>query len=150
MKIIPMSDRHVPQLARLEAICFSHPWSETALKEEIENDGACFLVAVEGAEVLGYCGMHHACGECYIDNVAVFPEHRGRGVASALLAALIEKAKLLGGEFISLEVRPTNTSAVRIYERLGFCTVGRRKNFYTDPTEDALIMTLNFSENRQI
>lgn len=144
MRIIPMSSEHTAELARLEALCFSRPWSETALSEEIENDSACFLVAVEDDAVLGYCGMHCACGECYIDNVAVFPEYRGRGIAAALLTALTEHAKACGGEFISLEVRPSNAAAVQLYEKLGFCTVGRRRNFYADPVEDALIMTVNF------
>lgn len=144
MNIVKMEKSHTSELARLEELCFSRPWSEAALAEEIENENACFLTAVEDGTVLGYCGMHCACGECYIDNVAVFPKYRGKGIATALMTALKAEAKARGGEFVSLEVRASNTNAVSLYEKLGFCTVGRRKNFYADPVEDALIMTHNF------
>lgn len=144
MKIIKMQKQHINAIARLESLCFSRPWSEQALTDELENEAACFLVAEDNYEVLGYCGMHHACGECYIDNVAVFPNHRGKGIATALLAELERNGRALGGEFISLEVRPSNTGAIELYKRMGYAEVGRRKNFYTDPCEDALIMTKFF------
>lgn len=144
MKIIKMQKQHIAAIARLESLCFARPWSEQALADELENENACFLVAENDGEVLGYCGMHHACGECYIDNVAVFPNHRRKGVAAALLNELENNGRALGGEFISLEVRPTNTGAISLYKSLGYAEVGRRKNFYTDPCEDALIMTKNF------
>ncbi len=79
-----------------------------------------------------------------MDNVAVFPQHRGKGVATTLLEALLEEARRRGGEFLSLEVRPSNTGAVRLYEKLGFRREGRRKSFYTDPREDALLLTKRF------
>lgn len=144
MNIIPMKKEHAAVLAELEAVCFSRPWSEKALAEEADSPDTCFLVAEDNGTVFGYCGMHCACGECYMDNVAVFPQYRGRGVATALLNALIEEAKKRGGEFISLEVRPSNENAVRLYKKLGFCEVGRRKGFYADPAEDALILTKSF------
>lgn len=144
MKIIKMQKQHIAPIALLESLCFARPWSEQALAEELENESACFLVAEDNSDVLGYCGMHHACGECYIDNVAVFPNHRRKGVAAALLTELENNGRALGGEFISLEVRPSNTGAISLYKSLGYAEVGRRKNFYADPCEDALIMTKNF------
>lgn len=141
MEIVPMKKEHTAVLAELETLCFSRPWSQRALEEEIENASACFFTAVEGEAVLGYAGMHCAWGECYMDNIAVFPEYRGKGAATALLNALLGEAGRRGGEFLSLEVRPSNTAAVRLYEKLGFREEGRRKNFYADPVEDGLILT---------
>ena len=144
MNIIPMTAAHTAKLAELEKLCFSEPWSEKALSDEIDNPAAYFVVAVEGNEVLGYGGMHTVLGESYIDNIAVFPQHRGRGAGRAVTAALIEKAKENGGVFITLEVRASNVPAITLYTSLGFENVGVRKRFYTNPEEDAVIMTLTF------
>ncbi len=149
MEIVPMTKEHTAALAELERLCFSHPWSRKALEEEIQNPDACFFTAVEGNAVLGYAGMHCPRGDCYMDNIAVFPEHRGKGVATALLNALIGEAARRGGEFLSLEVRPSNTGAVRLYEKLGFREEGRRKSFYAAPVEDGLILTKRLSENEK-
>ncbi|MBO5254128.1 MAG: ribosomal protein S18-alanine N-acetyltransferase [Clostridia bacterium] len=141
-----MRAEHTARLAELEKICFSEPWSEKALLEETENPAAFFVAAVDGSEVLGYGGMHTVLGESYIDNIAVFPEHRGRGVGRAVTMALVEKAKTDGGVFITLEVRASNLPAITLYRSLGFESAGVRKRFYTEPEEDAVIMTLSFSE----
>ncbi len=141
MEIVPMTKEHTADLAELERLCFSRPWSREALEAELNVPGAVFLVARQGGRVAGYAGMHCAADQCYMDNVAVFPEFRRQGVASALLTALEEAAKKRGGEFLSLEVRPSNGEAVRLYSRLGFREEGRRKGFYTAPVEDALILT---------
>ena len=93
MQIVSMTAEHVSRLAELEKLCFSEPWSEKSLTEEIANPAACFLVAMQQDEVLGYGGMHTVLGESYVDNIAVFPEFRGHGVGRTLMAALIEKAR---------------------------------------------------------
>ena len=141
MEIVPMRVNLAAQAAELERRCFSKPWSEQALLDECQNPNAVFLAAVEGERLLGYCGMHFAAGECYMDNVAVFPEHRREGVGERLVSALLTAAKEKGGEFLSLEVRPSNLGAVALYEKLGFREAGRRKDFYTAPREDALLLT---------
>ena len=135
MQIVSMTAEHVSRLAELEKLCFSEPWSEKSLTEEIDNPAACFLVAMQQDEVLG---------ESYVDNIAVFPEFRGRGVGRTLMAALIEKARENGGVFITLEVRTSNLPAIAMYRSLGFTEAGVRRNFYTEPREDALIFTLSF------
>jgi len=145
MKIIRMTAAHTAKLAELEKLCFSEPWSEKALLEETDNPAAFFVVAVEGDEILGYGGMHTVLGESYIDNIAVFPQYRGRGAGRAVTRALIEKAKENDGVFITLEVRASNIPAITLYGTLGFETAGVRKRFYTDPEEDGLIMTLSFT-----
>ena len=101
MQIVSMTAEHVSRLAELEKLCFSEPWSEKSLTEEIDNPAACFLVAMQQDEVLGYGGMHTVLGESYVDNIAVFPEFRGHGVGRTLMAALIEKARENGGVFIA-------------------------------------------------
>lgn len=139
-----MTRDHTAALAELEQICFSRPWSRKALEEEIQNPDACFFTAVERKAVLGYGGMHCACGECYVDNIAVIPERRREGIGTALLRALLWEAQRRGGEFLSLEVRPSNVQAVKLYTDLGFREAGRRKDFYDSPREDGLIMTKFF------
>ena len=141
MTIAPMEERHLDDLARLERLCFSRPWSRQALKEELTNPAVCFLVGEEAGEMLGYAGMHCAAGECYVDNVAVFPEARRQGVGRKLMEALLQAAAARGGEFLSLEVRPSNLEALALYRGLGFREVGRRRRFYDDPVEDGLLLT---------
>lgn len=141
MKIVPMEERHLEELARLEQECFSHPWSRQALEEELSNPAAVFLVAVEGEGVVGYAGMHVVWGEGYIDNIAVFPHARRKGVGRKLVQALIDWMDHHEGLFLTLEVRPSNEAAVLLYHSVGFEEAGRRKGFYQDPKEDALLMT---------
>ena len=144
IKVMAMTAAHVAELARLEQLCFSEPWSEAGLAAELNNETAFFRVAEdEGGKVLGYVGMHCVDGECYIDNVAVFPQARRRGAASALLADLVAWAKANACAFVTLEVRPSNTGAIALYEKFGFAEAGRRRRFYRDPEEDGLILTLN-------
>ena len=141
-----MAERHLDTLVRLEQVCFSEPWTRAGLAEEIGNPAAVFAAAECGGETVGYAGMHCVCGECYVDNVAVFPEFRRKGVASALLSYLIDRARERDGVFLSLEVRESNFPARETYASFGFREEGRRKNFYRGPTEDALILTLRFSQ----
>ena len=141
MKIVPFAAAHVQPAADLEKLCFSSPWSAEALAGELDNPDAYFVAAEEDGEFLGYAGMHCPCGDCYVDNIAVCPAARRKGVGEALTRALIARGEELGGTFISLEVRPSNAAAIHLYEKLGFALAGRRKNFYSHPTEDGLILT---------
>lgn len=140
VKIVTMGQEHIVALAQLEAQCFALPWSENSLREELYSDSACFLTALVGGEVAGYIGSLVSDG-CYITNVAVFPEHRGKGIGTQLIAALEAHARSRGCEFITLEVRVSNLGAIRLYSRLGFLKAGERRDFYVQPTENALIMT---------
>lgn len=144
MTVIRMKEAHIPQIAQLETVCFSEPWSENALRDTLEDPKAVFFAAVEENTVLGYAGMHDIIGEGYVDNIAVFPEHRGKGIGEALTKALMDYSRDAGLDFLSLEVRAGNVPAVSLYQKLGMKEEGRRKNFYRHPIEDALIMTLHF------
>lgn len=143
-EILRMSSEHISEVAEIERECFSVPWSEKALSEELTNEVARFFVCVSENEVVGYAGMHIMSGECYVDNIAVKVSHRRQNIGSLLTQKLIETAKSENGEFISLEVRKSNTPAISLYEKYGFVSVGERKNFYDKPIENAVIMTKTF------
>lgn len=142
MNIHPMTENYLEQVAGLEVCCFSKPWSREALEEELENPQAIFLVAEEKGEVLGYIGMHVVFGEGYMDNLAVFPHARRKGVGKKLVETLIAWLKQHDGLFLTLEVRLSNQAAISLYQSLGFEEAGRRPRFYQEPVEDALLMTL--------
>lgn len=147
LKIVPMAERHLDDLAELERICFSQPWTRAGLAAELGNPAAVFAVAERNGETAGYAGMHRVVDECYVDNVAVLPRHRRKGTARMLMEFLINSARENGAKFITLEVRPSNTGALALYKNLGFREAGRRRNFYRLPAEDALILTLFFSSD---
>ena len=149
MTIVPMTAGHLDQTAAIEAQCFSLPWSRQAFAEELAAPNAVYLVCQEGGLVLGYGGMRHAAGEFYVDNIAVSPAHRRQGVGRAVTKALIARARELGSSFLSLEVRPSNEAAIQLYYKHGFAQVGRRKDYYQDPKEDAIIMTLEFEHGTE-
>lgn len=142
--IVPMERAHLDELERLERECFSVPWSREMLEEELYNPQASFIVAEDGqGGVLGYAGLHVVLDEGYIDNVAVEPAARRHGVASALLDVFCR----FGQEhlaFLTLEVRVSNIPAIALYQKMGFAQVGRRKNYYRAPKEDAILMTREF------
>ncbi len=137
IKISPMAECHLCALAQIEQACFAHPWSEQGLREELEH--GIFLVALLGDAVVGYVGCQTVLDEGYITNVAVHPDYRRQGIAQALLTELTAQAHALA--FVTLEVRERNTAAIALYTQAGYVPVGKRKNFYSHPTEDALLMT---------
>jgi ribosomal-protein-alanine N-acetyltransferase len=142
-----MDRSHLSSVAELERMCFTTPWNEAMLEEELYNPTASFLVAEgEDGQVLGYAGLHVVLDEGYIDNVAVRPAYRRTGVADRLLDVFCRfgEANLA---FLTLEVRPSNTAAVALYEKHGFHEVGRRKDYYENPTEDALLLTKEFQHD---
>ena len=146
VNIVPMNADHLDELERLERICFSRPWSRKMLAEELENACAAFLVAEEPEtrRVLGYAGVLVMADEGYITNVAVFPEYRRQGIAAQMIRVFCDFAVGNHLAFLTLEVRPTNTAAIELYRSFGFEEVGRRKNYYDLPKEDALILTRYF------
>ena len=144
-QLVPMDRSHLSGVAELERLCFTTPWTEAMLEEELYNDTASFIVAQgPDGEVLGYAGLHVVLDEGYIDNVAVRPAFRRQGIADRLLDVFCRfgQAHLA---FLTLEVRPSNTAAVALYRKHGFREAGRRKDYYADPREDALLLTREFS-----
>lgn len=145
VRIVPMNADHLDEIAELEQVCFSTPWFRNMLAEELDNACSAFLVALDdGGHVAGYAGLQVILDEGYITNVAVQPEYRRQGVAGQLLAVFLNFAKGNHLAFLTLEVRASNYGAIALYGGLGFRSVGRRKNYYEHPKEDAIIMTKEF------
>ena len=140
MRIAHMTAEHVPQVAELEKVCFSDPWSENSVASELENSLSCWLVALDGETVAGYVGSQTVLDETDMMNIAVHPDFRRQGVARTLILALIGELKKRGSRCLTLEVRASNDPARALYESLGFAHVGTRRNYYQNPKEDALIL----------
>ncbi len=135
-----MGRPHVPQVAELEKLCFSDPWSEQSIASELDNVLALWYVALDDNRVVGYIGSQTVCGETDVMNIAVHPDYRRRGIGQILIEELIREVKNLGSISLTLEVRSSNAPAVSLYEKLGFSQVGLRKNYYRNPKEDAYIL----------
>lgn len=141
-EIADVSLEHIAEINELEKLCFSLPWSRQALISQLPDDMHMFIAAIgDDGQVLGYVGMMYVLDEGYISNVAVSPEHRRLGIADALINALIDRANEKELSFVTLEVRKSNVPAIELYIKNGFSEVGLRKNYYTKPTEDAILMT---------
>lgn len=140
--ISEMSESDITEIAELEKMCFSEPWSETSLREELSKDDARFYVLRDNEKLLGYIGANNICGEVYITNVAVNENCRGKGYGKRLVNHLVKQAESENALFVTLEVRKSNESAIGLYENCGFKKVGERKDFYSKPTENAILYTL--------
>lgn len=137
MIITQMTAAHVPQIAALEKAIFSDAWSERSIASELENELALWLVALDGDTVAGYIGSQTVLGEADMLNLAVEPEYRRQGVGRKLVEELISR---LDAHCLTLEVRVSNEPAQNLYASMGFAQVGRRRNYYEKPREDALIL----------
>ena len=137
IEIIRMNESHVSAVAELERQNFSEPWPEIAVRSELTNALALWLVAVEDGVVAGYVGSQTVLQEADMMNIAVADTHRHRGIARMLVEELIRQ---LDAYQLTLEVRASNAPAIALYEKLGFTQVGLRKNYYHKPKEDALIL----------
>lgn len=140
VNIKPLTEEYVDQVCVLEEESFSMPWHKESFLEMIANENACYLVALVGEEVVASCGLRHIVGEGEITNVVTKNTMRGKGIGRQILLRLLEEGAKLGAEAFTLEVRVSNAPAIHLYESLGFVSEGVRKNFYEEPTEDALIM----------
>ena len=143
MYVCKMTAEHIGDVVSISAGCFgSEAWSETAMSDELSNPNAFNLVCIdEKNTVVAFGGLRNNLGECYVTNIAVRSDFRRQGAASAILTEMLDYAKKCNALFLTLEVRKSNISAQKLYEAFGFSVAGHRKNFYTHPTEDAVIMT---------
>lgn len=140
-----MKPEDVSRVLEIERLSFSNPWSRETFQGEIQNDIISHpIVVVERPEdeVVGYVIYWQVQDDVQINNVAVHPDCRGRGIGEALLSSVIEKMKDGSVGFISLEVRCSNAPALGLYGKLGFRIIGKRKKYYTNPEEDAYVMGL--------
>jgi ribosomal-protein-alanine N-acetyltransferase len=139
----PLGPQHVPEVLAIEKVSQSAPWSESSFRNEIDSPQSVFFVLIADGRVAGYAGAWVLIDEAHITNIAVHPDLRGQGLGRRLLDQLLDRAKERGAECATLEVRAGNTPAIQLYERLGFVTAGRRKGYYPDNKEDALVMWLH-------
>ncbi|MDD6989405.1 ribosomal protein S18-alanine N-acetyltransferase [Ruminococcus sp.] len=144
MRIEKMTLSHLDDVYIIETECFSHPWSRQSLEDELNNETSLFLVAKEENEVIGYIGMSIVIDEGYIFNVAVREKYRKKGVATALINELITYGKKNNFCFLTLEVRESNRPAISLYSKFGFLKAGERKDYYSNPKENAILMTKYF------
>lgn len=132
---------HLSQVVEIEEASFPSPWSRYAFTYELmQNNFAYYVVALDGKRVAGYGGMWLILDEAHITNVAVHPDYRMNNIGRALMLEMIRRAVLMGIARMTLEVRPSNAAARRLYATLGFEERGVRKRYYTDTNEDAIIM----------
>ena len=117
-------------VAELEKECFSKPWSEKSLSEELINSTARFYTLSNNGELMGYIGANNICGEVYITNVAVGEKYRNNGYGVRLVKYLILQSALENADFVTLEVRKSNGPAIRLYEKFGFKQISSRKKYY--------------------
>ncbi|MBE6954978.1 MAG: ribosomal-protein-alanine N-acetyltransferase [Ruminococcaceae bacterium] len=141
-----MAEADVPAVAELEKLCFSMPWSENAIRSELENNLSLWLVAEHDGAVCGYVGSQTVLDESDVMNIAVSESARGKGIAGNLMRELMRNLCDIGSEKLTLEVRVSNLPARGLYAKLGFQQVGVRKNYYRDPREDALILSISLKE----
>ena len=144
MKIKPFEEKYIDDVYEIEKACFSNPWSRADLAKQLDLETSHFIVADVDGRAVGYMGLQIFSGEGYVTNVAVLPEYRGQGIALALIIEQL-KNKM---DFITLEVRESNIPAIRLYKKAGFENMGIRPKFYSNPTENAIIMTKFFTETK--
>jgi tRNA threonylcarbamoyl adenosine modification protein YeaZ/ribosomal-protein-alanine acetyltransferase len=131
----------------IEQASFTNPWTRDMYTAELDNRGRSFLYLArdQNRRIVGFCSFWRVLDELHINNLAVLPDHRRKGVASELLTSILAEAQAMGAKRAMLEVRESNVEARRLYERFGFSISGIRPRYYTNPIEDALVLTLEYA-----
>lgn len=140
IRLEPLKPEHLPEILEIEKVSNTAPWSERSFLGELTNPQSVFLVAVAEGKVAGYAGLWIVVDEGHITTVAVHPDHRRSGIGKRLTVEVLERAKARGIVCATLEVRASNEAAIRLYEQLGFVRAARRKGYYPDNREDAIVM----------
>lgn len=142
MTITPVSEADLATVLAIEAECFTSPWTREMYLAELENVGVsfCYLARDEEERALGFCSFWRVLDELHINNLAVLPPSRRRGIATTLMRYVLDEGARRGARRATLEVRRSNDAARLLYERLGFATAGVRRAYYTNPIEDALVL----------
>ena len=135
-----MVDTDVEAVSKIEEECFSMPWKPDDFRDMIKRDNMSYYVLENDGVIIGGAGIREIVGDGEITNVAITKAERGKGYSYLLLDELLNKGRELGCNNFTLEVRVSNEPAIKCYKRLGFISEGVRPNFYSHPTEDALIM----------
>lgn len=141
-----LKDIYLDSLFELEKICFSVPWSKNLFKNDITNNNAFYVLAVDNNKVIAYCGLYKVLDEADITNIAVHPEYRRKGIATKILNIIFKHCCDNNISKITLEVRQSNENAINLYKNNGFVIVGERKKYYSDNGETAILMTKQIEE----
>ena len=141
MQIKILTTEHAQEVHKILASSFANPWSLDMVSELLENDYACCFGAFFEGELVGYAFLEWVLDEGSLTDIAVNPDYRGRGFSKALMTELLSEAIKRDMQFVTLEVRESNISAVNLYRSFGFEDVGKRPRYYKDPVEDALLLT---------
>ncbi len=137
----PMRQDDIPTVQAIERQVFLSPWPKNAYNTELnQNRHASYLVLRCEGELVGYAGLWKVVSEAHVTTIGVRAEDQGKGYGKTLFAALIVRAYQLGAHWMTLEVRSTNLPAIAMYESFGFKAIGRRRGYYTDNGEDAVVM----------
>jgi ribosomal-protein-alanine N-acetyltransferase len=136
-----MSREDVDEVARLEKLSFSDPWSRSSFEHELTNRFSIPLVVKSGSTVVGYCCLWHVYEQMEIATIATAPEFRGKGLGALMMRWILDEAARRGCSSVVLSVRESNLTAIRLYRRFGFAELDRRRRYYRLPEEDAIIMT---------
>jgi ribosomal-protein-alanine N-acetyltransferase len=132
----------LPEVLAIETLSFRPPWSKRLFLQELAGPGRYYVVVEYQGKVIGYAGLLHLFGEGHITTLAVAPDFRAKGVGSYLIEFLLNKARELKLQLVTLEVRESNVAAQRLYKKFGFKVMGRRRKYYSQPREDGFIMRL--------
>lgn len=150
LAVWPMQEADIDQVLNIESASFPRPWTRDHFLQELRSPHAFPLVAsVPDHVVAGYVCPMQLLDEGHILDIAVHPDYRGMGIGRLLVGKVLEECRKRGAEFVSLEVRPSNISAIRLYERLGFVVTGRRKRYYENG-EDAVLMEYRFDTCKEL
>lgn len=134
----------------IEQVSFPTPWSLGLLSSELARDDALYLAATVEGRLIGYVGLWHAADEGHVCTLAVHPDWRGHGVGEALMLCALEQAAALGADFVGLEYRVSNVAAEKLYTKLGFVAAGRRRRYYQDTGEDAVVAVVSGLQDEQV
>ena len=147
MKVAPrllierMRHSDIPAVQEIEREIFLSPWPRNAYASELsQNRQAHYFVLREGGTIVGYGGLWRVADEAHITTIGVRAQSQRQGLGTGMFAALVQRSYELGARWITLEVRASNDHAIRLYERFGFKAIGRRRGYYTDNGEDAVVM----------
>lgn len=145
-----LQEKDIDDLVEIEELCFHTPWTKNSLKQELKNKLARYKVIEKNSKIVAYAGIWFVVDEGHITNVAVHPEQRGLGYGNQVIEALIDECANSNIISMTLEVRKSNETAIKLYKKYGFKLSGIRPGYYTDTQEDALIMWKDIEKGEKI
>ncbi|WFD10007.1 ribosomal protein S18-alanine N-acetyltransferase [Tepidibacter hydrothermalis] len=145
-----LQEKDIDDLVEIEELCFKTPWTKHSLQKELKNKLARYKVIEKDSKIVAYAGIWFVVDEGHITNVAVHPDHRGLGHGNQIIEALIDECAKSNIISMTLEVRKSNDTAIKLYKKYGFKLSGIRPGYYTDTQEDALIMWKDIEKGEEI